>query len=92
MSKWLVKPKLALDYMTYLSPIVTDVSLFEYCRTSTLVSRRSPISGPASAYGKITYQLDLKPTEKISIGMTFHTRIQCTYQQPALLIQDENCL
>ena len=30
--------------MTYLSPIVTDVSLFEYCRTSTLVSRRDSIS------------------------------------------------
>ena len=38
MSKQLVNLKLAPDYMAYLSPIVTDVSLFEYCRTSTLVS------------------------------------------------------
>ena len=30
--------------IAYLSPIVTDVSLFEYCRTSTLVSRRGSIN------------------------------------------------
>lgn len=41
---------------------------------------------------KITYQLDLKPTERVNFGIEFQKRIQCTYQQQALLIQDENCL
>ena len=30
--------------------------------------------------------------KKISPRIMFHTRIRCTYQQPALLIQGENCL
>ena len=38
------RPRIYAGSITYLSPMVTEVSLFEYCRTSTLVSRRSPIS------------------------------------------------
>ena len=58
----------------YLSPMVTEVSLFEYCRTSTLVSRVKPISRFSWSVSRDNQPTRFEVCETVSICALGHSR------------------